>query len=106
MSLFKKVLMIGGPVDGKWIDVPKSEHSIMIPDPESMKFDLLSFEKDEPPRQIKQIRYYVMPVELFLGLTVSVGMLDTVGSRESQEAILKAILQRDVATELGLFNGR
>lgn len=103
MSIFKRVLMIGGPLDGKWIGVPRSEHSIMIPDPESIKVSFSDVLENEPPPQIKTILYYVYPVGLFLGLQVWVGMQDRFDSRESQEVILKAILQRDVATELGLF---
>ena len=108
MSLFKKVLMIGGPVDGKWLEVSQSEHTIMIPDPESMKADFSALFKGEPipPSGIKAIRYFVRPVEFQPGFKIWVALRDTDGLRDQDNCILKAILQRDVATELGLFNGR
>lgn len=114
----RRVLCIGGPLDGKWQSTEQKGHELRVLKPPTFDFKVLSREQAEN----EQIRvpipeydvYFLDKVSLY-GQGIWVGLhKDTMyemdrnpptgsGWRDAHTTmILRAILQRDVATEMGL----
>lgn len=93
MSKAKMVLMVGGPADGRWMvaDGPM----VIVAEPASLDWSATIVD-------IKQIQYRVMPVSMFgFGLNIAVAEREFSSSQEQNKAILRALLQRDVAEAMG-----
>jgi hypothetical protein len=93
VSKAKTVLMVGGPADGRWMvaDGPM----VIVVEPMSLDWSTTTVD-------IKQVQYFVMPIAMFgFSLNVAVAERDFSSSQEQNKAILRALLQRDVAEAMG-----
>ena len=91
-----RVLLVGGPNDGTWVHSHPSDQVIMTLDPAEIESDTTRHPGYEPTRHM----YEVLRMD-FMGYHLWVGMHEATlrdgGDRNA--AVLRAILQRDVATE-------
>lgn len=92
MSMVPPVLFVGGAADGRWIAVPANAGLFRVPVPARPTTDLAgpSFEVHD---------YHVDRFMVF-GRTVRVAMLSSLGSADREDAVIKALFQRDVAAEV------
>jgi hypothetical protein len=93
----KSVLMVGGPADGKWMVT--DDPIIFMAEPLTIDW------KAEAPKAplIKQVQYYVQTFAIF-GFSVNVAVAERafLTSREQEKAVIKALMQRDVAAAMGV----
>ena len=100
----RSVLLICGHLDGQWVNVPRRERCFRAPKP--MRLDIAAwlkadYEPNIPILEIVDYRIEPMPIrirdaggELWIGTPI-----DLYG-RERDEAIVRAIFQRDVAQRI------
>lgn len=109
----RRVLMIGGSMDGKWHTKEGKGHFIRIMKP--LDFKRVVFKEDAlaEPVDVPQYEEYILENVALYGEGVWVGIhretmdkldMEPGGGWRSAHTtmILRAILQRDVATEMGL----
>lgn len=106
-------LMLGGPLDGQWV-VPRGNPHVITTMP-PMVVDLANVraaldETSPCPEmpEIAQHSYWLDRVSLF-GYSLSVGLHEQTmrtGLDNKTDMLLRTILQRDVATHLGIKQGR
>lgn len=99
MSAAKRVLMIGGPADGRWMTT--DGYSIIVAKPPVFDWKTLS----EDPLSIVELQrvlYSVQTCGLFgFRLDVAIAEGEFRSSRERDVAIARAVFQRDVAEAMG-----
>lgn len=99
MSKAKMVLMIGGPADGRWMVA--EGRAIIVAEPPKLAWDALSADPDTG-FDFRQIQYHVQTCALFgLKLDVAVAEREFRSSRERDNAVVRALFQRDVAEAMG-----
>jgi hypothetical protein len=101
VSKVKMVLMVGGPADGRWMVA--NDHQIIVADSPAMT--LADYATDPLSRVgARQVRYAVQSFQV-LGMTVPVGVAEGEfrSSRERDNALIRALFQRDVAEALGAY---
>jgi hypothetical protein len=92
------VLCVGGPGDGRWQTVNQRSFEMAEPTPITYAETAATAAGESFTRH----RYYVEAIALFgSSLHVAVCAGEFIGSREREKAILRAILQRDVAAQMG-----
>ena len=92
----KIVLMCGGPADGRWVIVEDVRDWYCIIPSRILVHDPLDPVSTMPER----VRYRIQPT-MILGHELWVGV--AVDEAYDDRAIMKAILQRDVAERLGAY---
>lgn len=95
------VLMVGGPADGRWMVA--NDHQIIVADfPAMARADFVA----DPLSRMdaRQVRYAVQSFQV-LGMQVPVAMAEGEfrSSRERNNALIRALFQRDVAEALGAY---
>ncbi|QKY78623.1 hypothetical protein SEA_DRYAD_85 [Streptomyces phage Dryad] len=108
----RRVLMIGGIMDGKWHTHEGGLDRIRILKPMRITTEVLKELPDRRGVDLPQYEEYTLEHVALYGEGIWVGMhtptldrmvMDSYGPPEAHvRMILKAIVQRDVATELGL----
>lgn len=112
----RRVLMIGGIMDGKWHTHEGGGHTIRIMKPMDLKLaEVMKADEADLNVPLPQYEEYWLDHVALYGVGLWVGMhkdtherMDMEGWRRTVSAetrtvmILRAILQRDVATEMGL----
>lgn len=112
----RRVLCIGGPKDGKWLDTEQGGHELRVLKPQRFDYRVLSREQvegEEIQVPVPQFDVYFLDQVVLYGEGIWVGLhketMDKMdmspdrGWRSSHTIlVLRAILQRDVATEMGL----
>lgn len=95
------VLLCGGPADGQWRVIEGNTLEIFVQEPVRWATSVLDTVIPEPRR----IEYRVVPVQV-LSRRLLVGVVvDAAYLAGDDSAILKAVLQRDVAQHLGASRG-
>ncbi|MFE2469752.1 hypothetical protein [Streptomyces mirabilis] len=96
----KRVLLCGGHLDGQWVEVPASEHTFRAPKPQPLTF----FSEPDtalavPLPDVAEYRLEPLPIGIGeAGGRLWIGALGWGWDRD--EAIVRALFQRDVALEL------
>lgn len=92
----KTVLMCGGPADGRWVVVEGRTETQRV-----MTLPRLDFSAPpEAETALTYVDYRIMPLSL-LGHQMWIGV--AVDEAYDDRAIMKAVLQRDVAAHLGAY---
>jgi hypothetical protein len=97
-------LFIGGPHDGQWLEVSRSVIMVPVPTTPDVTSFLSSTEVVPEMPLPKQVEYVADVVDLFgyrLHVMIAYRELDEWRNSRS-EALLKAVLQRDVVQALGI----
>lgn len=111
MAKVQRVLLIGGPMDGKWSEKQGSNTTMRFPKPVPMKIQMVEEVDLSIPLPEYDV-YYLDRIALW-GEGVWLGYHAETMDKLERDApwdgreprirmALKAILQRDVATEMGL----
>lgn len=112
----RRVLCIGGPLDGKWRSTEEKGHQLRVLKPVDLKLtEVLRADETDLSVPLPQYDIYLLERIALYGEGIWVGLhRDTMyemdrnppirgGWRDAHTTmILRAILQRDVATEMGL----
>jgi hypothetical protein len=95
-----QVLMIGGPVDGKWM-MAEGPY-IMVAEPSPLVWTDGPGDLSMP--EFVQRRYYVETFAMLgFQLPVAICEREFIGGAERDRAVLRALLQRDVAAAMGVL---
>ena len=91
------VLFIGGPEDGRWRELRESERELLVPEIPPMWLD-----RDSIPAPIHHIyrveQFYIVGQPLYVAFRPS-----DPDYHYRTQAVLRAVLQRDVATVMGVL---
>lgn len=96
----KTVIMCGGPADGRWVVVPGGDRDWYAIKP--FRIDLGSIHDPvEPLGPVpERVRYNIRPI-MILGHELWIGV--AVDEAYDDRAVMRAIIQRDVAAHLGAY---
>lgn len=97
----KMVLMIGGPADGRWMVTDGND--IIVAEPPSLEWTALSA---DPLRAIdfRRVQYRVQSCSMFgHALDVAIAEMEFRSSQDRDQAIVRALFQRDVAEAMGAY---
>lgn len=95
----KTVLMIGGPADGRWM---VTDGLVVV----VAEFGPLEWTPDSvnAASNLKQIQYHVQAFAVLgMKLDVAVAEREFRTSRDRDNAVIRALFQRDVAEAMGAF---
>ena len=94
----KRVLLCGGHLDGQWVDVPDSEHVHRVLKPQPITFA----DPEAPPTLVLPVdEYRLEPLPIKIRGAGGQFWVGAIGyGPERDEAILRGLLQRDVAHQL------
>lgn len=98
----KMILMCGGPADGRWVAVePLATYQDVIK-PGHPPVQVVSTEQalSQVQADLERVRYHIVPVKI-LTHDLWVGVCED--EAYDDRAVLRAILQRDVADRLGAY---
>jgi hypothetical protein len=101
VSEVETVLMVGGPADGRWMVA--NDHQIIVADFPAM--GLADLAADPLSRiDARQVRYAVQPFQV-LGMRIRIAVAEGEfrSSKERDNALIRALFQRDVAEALGAY---
>ena len=97
----RRVLLCGGYLDGRWVDVPEGSYVYRVP-PAPVRFTHVSEPEADLHVPIDDfVEYLLRPFELRIGEAggrLWIGVCDWDFDRD--RAVLRALLQRDVAQQL------
>jgi hypothetical protein len=99
----RRILLIGGHLDGRWVDVPKPEFTYRAPKP--MHLDVAAWLKQGaqadvsvPMLEFVEYRLERMPIAIrTANAVVWIGVASDLFGPERDRAIVRALFQRDVA---------
>lgn len=98
---FRRVLLCGGHLDGQWVDVPEGANVYWVPEP-ARPLVLIQEEPDLSIPFLDAVEYQLEPMHLTIrsagGGPLWIGAIGY--GRDRDEAVLRALLQRDVAQQL------
>ena len=97
------MLMIGGPKDGTWCATTQDRIEVEEWPRLDLKDWVAASQGIEVPMPVRH-QYYVAPVEMFgfrLDVAVCEGQFKSTAERN--KAVLRAMLQRDVAARMGVL---
>lgn len=93
-------LCVGGPLDGRWKVVHDRTFEVAKP----LKLSFTTEDMDAVIEPFERYRYYVENfVMLGSAAWVAICEREFMGSDERNKAILRALLQRDVAAQMGVL---
>jgi hypothetical protein len=96
----RTALMVGGPADGQWRTVEAPTVEVTELPRIEWKANVAETTTLEPKRHL----YHVDRLAMFgFGVWVAVCEREFMGSTERNKAVLRALLQRDVAREMGVL---
>ncbi|MGW1498959.1 hypothetical protein ACWCQW_10375 [Streptomyces mirabilis] len=94
----KRVLLCGGHLDGQWVEVPASEHTVRALKPQRITF---VSEPDTSFPLPDVVEYRLEPLPIGIGEAGGRLWIGALGwGWERDKAIVRALFQRDVALEL------
>lgn len=96
---YTRVLLCGGHLDGQWVDVPEGVRSYMAMKPQPVTFvepdSALTVPLPDP------VEYHLEPMPIQIRYAGGRLWVGTIGyGPERDEAIVRALFQRDVAQQL------
>lgn len=99
----RRVLLVGGHLDGQWVDIPRSEVNYRIPKPMDLtaEWRLKQGNQDDvslPMPEFVDYRLERMPIAIRTANAVLwIGVASDLFGPERDKAVVRALFQRDVA---------
>lgn len=99
----RRVLLVGGHLDGRWVDLPEGEVSFRTAKPTDFTKRLKQDERPEVPLpEFVDYRLERVPVAIRTANAVLwIGVVSDMSGPERDLAIVRALFQRDVAQLFG-----
>lgn len=100
----RRVLLCGGHMDGRWITLPVREHSVVTALPGRIDYaGALSDTQERVPPGFERVEYRVELLPLTIrssACRVYIGLPSNLYGAARDEAVIRAIFQRDVAQQV------
>lgn len=100
----RRVLLCGGHMDGRWITLPTREHSVVTAVPQQIDYAQALADPAEPTApDFERVEYRVELLPLTIrgsSCRVYIGLPTNLHGVARDEAVVRAIFQRDVAQQV------